>query len=226
MKKILAIILTFSLVIALAGGVPAEAKKKSKKIRLNKTSISVMKGKSIQLKLKNAKKKVKWSSKNKFTASVNKKGKVTGKRLGTTTIIAKCAKKKYSCKVKVISTIDADKIKMNYANNVFTEDLYKKVVCIKGGVCGTENLVVDSAAIKLIFSKLAAMKLTETKEEVKPEDMRYGFVVCNLVLSTGEIIEVSFSNFVNVGDKKYVAEPDYRNEINQIINGNKDWGDV
>ena len=54
------------------------------------------------------KKKVKWSSKNKNIATVSNKGVVKGVKVGTTTIVAKCGKKKYSCKVTVVMS-DADK---------------------------------------------------------------------------------------------------------------------
>lgn len=72
------------------------------KVRLNKKSIILRKGKSKVLKIKGTKKKVIWKSKNKKIAKVNKKGKATAKKVGKTEIVAKVGKKKYICKVKVI----------------------------------------------------------------------------------------------------------------------------
>lgn len=71
------------------------------KERLNQTKVTVTVGKSVTLKVKNTKKKVKWSTSNKKVATVSKKGKVTGKKAGKATITAKVGGKKYTCKVTV-----------------------------------------------------------------------------------------------------------------------------
>lgn len=85
------------------------SKKKSKKISLNKTTLKLVKGKKYKLKLKNVKTaKVKWSSRNKKIASVNKSGKVTAKKKGSTTITATYGKKKYKCRVTVVDKKTTD----------------------------------------------------------------------------------------------------------------------
>lgn len=78
----------------------ADAKKK-KKVALNKTKLTLTVGKSYKLKLKNNKKKIKWSSSKKKVATVSKTGKVKAKKAGTARITAKVGKKKYVCKVTV-----------------------------------------------------------------------------------------------------------------------------
>lgn len=97
-KKVLAIalILVLSLSIIPLTNVSAAAK-----VKLNKTKATIYVGKTITLKLKNNKSKVKWSSSNKKVATVTKKGKVKGKKVGKATITAKIGKKKYKCKVTV-----------------------------------------------------------------------------------------------------------------------------
>lgn len=70
-------------------------------VKLSATKKTVYYGSSTTLKVKNTKKKVTWSSKNKKIATVNSKGKVTGKALGTTYIYAKVSGKTYKCKVTV-----------------------------------------------------------------------------------------------------------------------------
>ena len=60
-------------------------------------------GQKRALKVKNTKKKVKWSSTKKSVATVNKKGVVTAKKKGTAYIKAKVGKKTYKCKVTVKS---------------------------------------------------------------------------------------------------------------------------
>lgn len=74
----------------------------SKKIKLNKKSATIYVGNTVKLKVKNSKKRVKWTSSNKRIASVNKSGKVTGKKTGKVRITAKVAKKKLKCTINVI----------------------------------------------------------------------------------------------------------------------------
>lgn len=96
--------------------VRAEATGKKVTVKLNKTQISVKKGKKVTLKIvtRNVEKIVsqKWSSKNKKIAEVNSKGKVTGKKAGKSAKIyckvkykarasKKVKEKKLVCKVKV-----------------------------------------------------------------------------------------------------------------------------
>lgn len=73
--------------------------------KLNKKEVTVETGKSVTIKVLhiNKKVKIKWSSKNKKIAIV-KKGKITGKKEGTTKVIATVGKRKLTCKVKVLSS--------------------------------------------------------------------------------------------------------------------------
>lgn len=98
MRKVVITILLFSISFNFLVENGANA---AKKVKLNKTKISLKVGRTYQLKLKNTKKKVKWSSKDKMTATVSKKGKVKGISAGKTKIIAKIGKKKYACSVVV-----------------------------------------------------------------------------------------------------------------------------
>lgn len=75
----------------------------SSKITLNKTSITLVKGKQSKLKVKGTRKKVKWSSKNKKIAKVTTKGTVKGITPGTCFIYAKVNHKKLKCKVTVVT---------------------------------------------------------------------------------------------------------------------------
>ena len=72
-------------------------------VKLSKTKAVVVKGKTIQLKATvTPKQSIKWSSENKKIATVNKNGKVTGKKGGTTKIIATAKDgTKATCKVTV-----------------------------------------------------------------------------------------------------------------------------
>lgn len=96
-KKMCAIVM----VLIMAFSVTPENVFAAKKIKLNRTKATIYVGKTVQLKVNNNKKKVKWSTSNKKVATVTKKGKVTGKKTGKSTITAKIGKKKYRCKITV-----------------------------------------------------------------------------------------------------------------------------
>lgn len=113
-------ILVFSLVFALVSPVvlpvfnvntatvSAQAKVTKEKTKLNKTKLKLKVGKTYTLKMIANKKKVIWSSGDAAIATVSKIGKVKGVKEGTVTITAVCNKKKYTCKVTVISNKPAD----------------------------------------------------------------------------------------------------------------------
>ena len=69
--------------------------------KLNKSSVTLNRGKSYTLKVSNASSKVRWSVKNKKVATVTSKGKVTARGKGTTYVYAKVGKKTLKCKVTV-----------------------------------------------------------------------------------------------------------------------------
>lgn len=83
-------------------------------VKLNKTKLSLMKGKSYTLKVQNTEEEVTWTSSKKSVATVNANGKVTAKKKGTATITAKVGTKKYKCKVTVKQPVT--KITLNQKN--------------------------------------------------------------------------------------------------------------
>ncbi len=68
---------------------------------INKKKLTMYVGEIAKLKVKNTKKKVKWSSSKKSVVTVSKKGVVTAKKKGKAVITAKVGKKKLKCKVTV-----------------------------------------------------------------------------------------------------------------------------
>ena len=100
LKKVVVLLLC-AFVIASFTSLDAMKVYGASKIKLNKTSVFVVKGKSIQLRVKGTKAKVKWFSKSKKIAVVNRYGKVKGKSVGTVYIIAKVKGKKLKCFVRV-----------------------------------------------------------------------------------------------------------------------------
>jgi hypothetical protein len=117
-KKILMMLLAIGILLTL-GNI-----KTSAKVKLNKTKVTIHVGESYKLKVKGTKKKVTWKSSKKSVVTVNKKGVVTGKKAGKSTITAKVGKKKLKCKITVIV-----KAKNNSeTSNGTTENQSKKIV--------------------------------------------------------------------------------------------------
>ena len=114
-KKLIMFLLTLC-IIAIGIVLPSSITAKAAKVKLNKESVTIAKSKSITLKLKGTKKKVKWSTNNKKVATVTQKGKVTGKKVGTAKIVARVGKKKYVCKVQVVKTVNDIPVVLNKDN--------------------------------------------------------------------------------------------------------------
>lgn len=98
MKKISSIVWVFLMAIGIILLVPHTTVKAASP-ELSAKQVLMKKGQTYTLKLKNAK-KVKWSSSKKAVATV-KKGKITAKKPGKTTITAKSGKKRYKCTITV-----------------------------------------------------------------------------------------------------------------------------
>lgn len=103
MKKSLLLV---SVLFLLCMMVPVTAEAK---VKLNKKEVILNLGESTRLKVTGTKKKVTWSSSNKYVATVTKTGKVRAKKEGTAIIKAKVGKKTYKCRVIV-----ADYYRNNY----------------------------------------------------------------------------------------------------------------
>lgn len=93
------------LIVTLALPVTANAA-----VKINKTSVSVLRGKTYNLKITGTKKKIKWTSSNKKIATVSASGKIKGINKGRCNIYAKVGKKKYTCKVTVKQPVTSIKL--------------------------------------------------------------------------------------------------------------------
>lgn len=118
-------------------------------IKLSRKTINLKVGETANLKVSGTKKKVKWSSGNKYVVSVTKKGKVLAVGEGTAYVKAKIGKKSLSCKVTVVSSFNASQAKKNISieyqdtgcgvvvilknNNKMTVNLDAKLVYYRNG---------------------------------------------------------------------------------------------
>lgn len=142
-KRILALLLSIALTLT---AVPVSVQAAT--VKLNKKSVSVIVTKTVQLKVVNNKKKVKWTTSNKKIATVSKKGVVKGKKPGKATITAKVGKKSYKCKVTV-------KVGLNYTKK-----------SLKKGNTLTLKLLGNSKKVKWSSSKKSVATVT-SKGKVK-----------------------------------------------------------
>lgn len=120
-----------------------------KKIKLNKKKATMRVGKTLKLKLKNAKaKKVKWKSSNKKVATVSKKGVVKALKKGKVTITAKYKGKKYKCKIKINKTVKRSAKTINgYSINqaeYLIDNLYDG-----------KNIIVSPASLNMVLGMAA-----------------------------------------------------------------------
>lgn len=70
-------------------------------VKLNKTSATLVKGQTLQLKLQGTTKKARWYSSKTNVATVSQNGKVTAKNKGTAVVTAQIGTSKYTCRVTV-----------------------------------------------------------------------------------------------------------------------------
>ena len=103
MRRKLAVLLVFVLAFTM---MPQNVLAAKKKVKLSKKSVTITVGKTVKVKLKNNKKKVKWtvvSGKKNVKLSKKKKTSVTikGKKVGKAKVQVKVGKKKFVCKVTV-----------------------------------------------------------------------------------------------------------------------------
>ena len=108
--SMLSIAITLCLLFSLL--FPGKAVNAAPRMRLNKTAVTLIQGKTVKLRVIGTKKKVTWKSSNKKIAKVNKKGVVKALSPGKCTITAKVRGKKLKCKVTVdtVERINAKKL--------------------------------------------------------------------------------------------------------------------
>lgn len=99
---LLSLTLAFTLLIPKIPNIPNDiVEVNAATVKLNKTKATLVKGKTLTLRVTGTKNKVTWKSSNKKVASVSTKGKVTAKLKGTVTITAKIGNRNLKCKVTV-----------------------------------------------------------------------------------------------------------------------------
>lgn len=135
-------------ITAKVGGKKYKCKIKVEKPVLNKTTTKIAINQKEKLMVAGTTQKIKWSSENKKIATVNSKGKITPKKLGTTKIVAKIGNTKYKCKVKVVKKSYKSNIQLSY--NRVNEDILIKIK-------NNNSCKIDYVGISINFYKNGAL---------------------------------------------------------------------
>lgn len=176
----------------------AEAKKRAPVLSKKKASIEV--GKSITLKVKNNKKKVKWTSSKKKVAIVTKKGKVTAKKAGKTKITAKFGKKKLVCKVTVV------KPKKN--NKIVRQTEAPAVPAVPAATITSIASVeiLDSDTIEVVLNQPQAL----TKDAFTVESKRYAIGPYNNMIKVDNVYtDDNKIYYVELDQDEYISKGTY-----------------
>lgn len=110
---------------------------------INKKTVSLTVGQKTTLRMTGTTKKVSWKSSNIKVATVDRYGRITGKKAGTATITATVLNKKYPCKVTVKAknapdTFSETKAKTNISKKIITANGYIYVLLESSYNCPTE----------------------------------------------------------------------------------------
>lgn len=157
-KNLLAVtaILVACLVCLSDSSIEARAAKTAKP-KLNRTKVTLTIGKTTTLKVKNSKKKFKWSTTNKKVATVSKKGVVKAVKKGTAKVVAKYGKTKLVCKVTVkpIPTVKPEPVTASISSQVadFSVSMFQKAT--KQSLQDQENTMISPYSISLAMLMMA-----------------------------------------------------------------------
>lgn len=112
LRKAIAGILTSAMVFAMTPELPLQntaVTVEAAQVKLNTKKVTLRKGETKKLKLKNVSGKIKWKSSKKSVVSVTSNGLVRAKKAGKATVTATYKKKQYKCAVTVKSSSKTSK---------------------------------------------------------------------------------------------------------------------
>lgn len=167
-----------------SNGDSSSTKKKTKPIKINKTSVVLVKGKSVKLKIKYATQKVTWKSSKKSVATVSSSGKVTAKKAGKTIITATVGSQKKKCTVRVESPkLNMSKVSMKVGET--------KTLKLKGCKHSVKWSSDDSYIVKVTKGRLKAKDTGTTKIRAKVHGKTF---TCKVTVKKPEVVNISLSD--------------------------------
>ena len=194
-KRFVCLLLVMALTFVLPSPAVSQAAKK-KTPKLNKSKLTLTVGKTAKLKVKNTKKKIKWSSSKKSVATVTKKGKVKAKKAGKTTITAKVGKKKLKCKVTVTAKKSNTKATPKPATNTTVKPVANRVAKVR---------VLNYQLVEVVFH--AAQNLTEKNFTLRVKEYKNG--TFNRKLKIDKVKTTNQKNYFLELDEDYVKMGEY-----------------
>lgn len=155
-----------------------------KPIKINKTSLLLLKGKTAKLKIKYATKSVKWKSNKKSVATVSKNGKVKGKKAGKAIITATVGGKTKKCSV----IVEAPKLNKSTVNIKVgkTEKL-----TLKGCKHHIKWYSADSDIVKVSKGNIKAKEIGATKIYAVCHGKKFS---CKINVTLPDVENVSLNN--------------------------------
>lgn len=170
------------------------------KIRLNKTKVTIRVGKSAQLKVRHTKKKVRWYSSNKRIVYVNRWGRITGKKAGKATIIAKVKGKKLKCRVTVKKAIKLSSNKLTlYQGTSHKLKLLNTSASVKWSTSKKKVVKVSKGNVTAVKSGTATVTALSGKTKYKCAVTVYGPCKLNktsMTLGQGQTEKLSMSGTI------------------------------
>lgn len=180
-KSIIKIWICLLIAFVLSGGIFSGAYEvQAASAKLNRKSATIWVGDTLKLKVKNTKKKVKWTSSKKSVATISAKGTVKAKKAGNVVITAKIGSKKYKCRITVRKTaISARNISITYGTSTSLTLKYpkKKVKWFSG----------NSSVAYADGKKVYARSVGEAVITAKCNGISYS---CQVKVSSGETNEL------------------------------------
>lgn len=209
-----------------------KCKIKVEKPSLNKKTTKIALNQKEKLIVTGTTQKIKWSSENKKVATVNSKGKITPKKVGTTKIVAKIGKTKYKCKVKVVKESYKSNIKLSY--DKVNEDILITIknnnsckidyVGISINFYKNNNLVEHNYTNQVCIAKNGTAYTDTHVPQVKKDDGSYGYIDYDrieLVVDEANVYNNAFS-YTDMKDKLTVKDSKPYDSVVGTITNNSD----
>ena len=182
------------LVFVITGPMPTQAKT----VSLSKSSLTLVKGTTYHLKVKNGTPK-NYSSSQKKIATVSKKGKISARKKGSATIKVKVGKKTLTCRVKVIDgKLNKKKIRLTAGDK--TDLIYTGTAIAQKCVIADSSIASVSSTGNNHFS-ITANKAGATRARVYIKD---SVLTCKITVLATANPEYAW---VKKGQVKNVPEP-------------------
>ena len=210
------------------------SKKTTKPIKIDKTSVILVKGKATILKIKNATQAIKWKSTKTSVATVSSGGKVTAKKAGKTVVIATVGNQKKKCTVKVEAPkLSASKILMQVGKT--------KTLKMKGCKHYIKWWSEDSDIVKIAKGKLKAKDVGTTKIKANVHGKTFS---CKVTVKRPDVVKVwlNSSNITLNTDQRYtmsyesnpISIPEYydavwksgNEAVVQVLDSYYDYADI